>query len=413
VPPTRGRPRRAVALALALGALVAACSSADDARPPVRPTTTTGASGQPTEPGTTGPAEPPPTLLLGPAGGGLDAYEAVPPFRSVALVPGDDTGGPDGTAVNGQVCLFPDGTRRFAVGAADAARDPTTTGWAVFQLEGTTVDDLQAEERSRLVPRFTPGPDPPTPAGCGFLSDGRLVTTDVGTRADGAPSGRLTLWLPPYDGEAVASCTLDAAIGTALSLWVDDQDRIYVASARGDAGVWRYSGPYPTTADAGGGCGAADVTGAPLADRTRKERFIAPDDALATPTGVTGDPTGNLYVSSATTGVINRYDANGSFLGTVLQPPAGTTLGPAPLPGGTPLGLAFDPSGALFYADVGLVVPAPGATPTAAPGGGSVRRILLQDGEVGPPETVAGGLDAPDGLGLIVPNPEGGAASRV
>lgn len=397
-----------------IGGLAAACSSADDARPRARPTTTepSGDRSESSGSGTTVPDEPPPTLVLSPAGGGLDAYEAVPPFRSVALVP-EDPVGPDVTAVNGQVCPFPDGTRRFVVGATDGARDPTATGWAVYQLEGTTLDDLQADERSRLVPGFAPGPDPPTPAGCGFLSDGRLVTTDVGTRADGAPTGRLTLWIPPYDGEAVASCTLDAAIGTALSLWVDDQDRIYVASARGEAGVWRYSGPYPTAADADGGCGATDAAGAPLADLTRKERFIAPDAALATPTGVTGDPTGNLYVSSATTGVINQYDANGSFLRTVLQPPPGRTLGAAPLPGGTPLGLAVDPSGALFYADVGLEATAPDATPTPAPSGGSVRRILLQGGGVRSPETVAGGLDAPDGLGLIVPGPGGGAASRV
>jgi hypothetical protein len=406
-------------LVVTVGLLGAGCSPADDARPRPRPTTTTtdpstgpstGPSTDPSGPDGSGPAEPPPTLVLSPQGGGLDAYEAIPPVRSVALLPAGD---PDGPAVNGQVCLVPDGTRRVVAGTTDGDGDPASTGWGIFQLEGTTVDDLRMEERSRLVPTFTPGPDPPTPAGCGFLSDGRLVTTDIGARSDGEPTGRLTLWLPPYDGEDVASCTLDAAIGTALSLWVDDQDRIYVAAARGDAGVWRYSGPYPTTADAGGGCGGTDALGARLADRTRKERFIAPDALLATPTGVTGDPTGNLYVSSATTGVINQYDANGTFVRTLLRPPAGTGLGAVPLPGGSPLGLAIDPAGALFYADVGLVVTAPGATPTAAPGAGSVRRLVFQDGGVLPPETVADGLDAPDGLGIVVPSLEGGAASRV
>jgi hypothetical protein len=177
--------------------------------------------------------------------------------------------------------------------------------------------------------------------------------------------------------------------------------------------VWRYSGPYPTSADAAGGCGGTDATGAPTADRTRREAFIAPDALLATPSGITGGPGGALFVSSVTTGVINEYDANGTFVRTVLQPTPGTTLGATPLPTGTPLGLAFDPAGALFYADVGLTVSAPGASPTATPGIGSVRRIVFQDGSPLPPETVGRGLDAPDGLGLLVPSPEGGAASRV
>ncbi len=412
MPARRRRPRPAVALVVvALVVVVTACSSADDTRPRPSSTTTTEPGSTPTSPGTTAPGEPAVTIVLGPAGGGLDAYEAEPPFRSVALLPRGEDADP---VVNGQVCLFPDGTRRFVAGARDPAGGPDATGWGVFQLEGTTLDDLTVEERSRLVPSYQPGIDPGTPAGCGFLSDGRLVTTDIGNRADGEPTGQLTIWLPPYDGQDVASCKLDTTIGTALSLWVDDQDRIYVTSARGPgAGVWRYSGPYPTAADAAGGCGGTDATGAPSADRTRKERFIAPDALAATPSGITGGPGGSLFVSSATTGAINEYDANGTFVRTVLQPPAGTTLGASPLPTGTPLGLAFDPAGALFYADVGLTVTTPGAPPTATAGAGSVRRIVFQDGTALPPEIVGRGLDAPDGLGLLVPNPEGGAASRV
>ena len=40
------------------------------------------------------------------------------------------------------------------------------------------------------------------------------------------------------------------------------------------AGVLRYSGPFPTSDTAAGGCGKRDATDAPLATTVHRERFI-------------------------------------------------------------------------------------------------------------------------------------------
>src|SRR5690606_15386881 len=128
-----------------------------------------------------------------------------------------------------------------------------------------------------------------------------------------------------------------------------------VASSRVTPGVLRYTN-LPTSDDAAGGCGARDVTGAPLATDVVRELLIRTDANLPTANGVAGAPGGGFYVSSVVAGVIAEFDASGSFVRHVLAPPAGETLGPEPISTGTPLGIAVDASGTLYYADLGLVV---------------------------------------------------------
>jgi hypothetical protein len=166
-----------------------------------------------------------------------------------------------------------------------------------------------------------------------------------------------------------------------------------------------YKGPFPTGPDAKGGCGRKDATGAPMADQVHKSVFIEAGGAndLATPAGLAWKPGGGLYVSSVFNGVINEYRDDGTFVRTVLRPPAGEQLGEKPYSTGTPLGLATGPDGTLYYADIGVVVP-PGKGPGPGDMTGTERRIRFVDGQPQAPETISTmPLAFPDGLGVYDP----------
>jgi hypothetical protein len=351
------------------------------------------------------PARPAESIVFNGQGNNLDAYDSQPPFATQRVVRtvADDPAGMD---INAQICFFPDGSQRFVAGEDTGQKEGRTQGWGIFQLTGNTIGDLAATEVGKLVPTFQGSEDNAENYGCGFLADGRIVTTDVGNQAAGAGDGQLIVWFPPFDSFEVAYCKVDIAIATAQSIWVDDQDRVYVASARPPAfegqtaGVWRYS-DLPTGPDAAGGCGRTDGTGAPMADATTKEIFVAAGaNDLSTPTGVAGGPNGHLFVSSVINGVINEYDAEGMFVQTVLRPPTGEVLGEKPFSTGTPLGIGIGPDGTLYYADIGIVIsPTDGIGP--GPQTGSVRRIVFRDGKPLAPETMASGLDFPDGIGIL------------
>jgi hypothetical protein len=266
---------------------------------------------------------------------------------------------------------------------------------------------LSARQVGKLTPTFQgePGeegvPDTADPYGCGFLSDGRLLTTDIGNSASGPPNGQLIIWFPPLDAEEPTYCKLDIEIGTAGGIYVDAQDRVYVASARGAAGIHRYTAPFPTSNDATGGCSRTDATGAPLADEVQKELFIAPNPNSVIANGLAGTDRDTFFVSSIITGIISEYDSDGTFLRRVLEPPEGESLGQNPYTTGTPLGITVDAEGTLYYADLGLVIDPPRIGPGLNTG--SVRRIRFVDGEPLPPVIVEAGFNFPDGVGVFEP----------
>jgi hypothetical protein len=401
----RWRLRSALAVVVTSGLLLATGCGGGDDHPRARSGTT--AEGEALPPGVVTTSTAPPAaapILLSTQGGHLDAYEALPPYTAQRVATGTGAD-PDGVDLRGQICPFPDGTGRLVVAAG-------TARWTVLQLRGAGVGDLSAEPVGGLRLAPVPGESGEGAFGCGFLRDGRLVTTDVGDPSGARADGRLVLWFPPFTGDTTRSCTLDAGIGAPRALWVDDQDRIHVASGGGPgAGVWRYSGPYPTAPDAAGGCAGTDPAGEPQADRTRREPLIpAGADGLTSPTGIAGGPEGTLVVSSTAAGTIDEYDANGVFLRTLLRPPSDDPTRPGPPPTGTPLGLAVDPDGTVWYADAGWVPAGDGFT--ALPGAGSLRRLTPPTRGGPAPETVARGLDRPTGVTLLVPGATGGAASR-
>lgn len=406
-PPSRPRFLRLLA-ATTLATLVivpAACSSDDgDASP-----STTGPTVSTTTP--PGPAE---AIVFNGQGNNLDAYATTPDddgtFATQRVFETVDTDPENGRDLNAQLCLLgsPDGDEIWFIGGEDTGQDDPTRppGWGIFRLDGNKVGELAATQIGKLVPTFQPANDNPENYGCAVLPDGRVLTTDVGNQASGTGDGQLIIWFPPLTGgeypsfDAVPYCKLDVTLPTAQSILIRN-DEVFVAAARGDVYVYE-SGSFPTSPDAAGGCGDTDATGAPLADDVERSTFIpAGDHGLATPAGLATAPDGGFYVSSVFTGVINEYDAEGFFVRTVLEPPAGEQLGAEPYSTGSPLGIGVDDTGTLYYADIGIVVSADGVGPGDRTG--SVRRIRFEDGEPQAPEALADGLEFPDGIGVWLP----------
>jgi hypothetical protein len=333
-------------------------------------------------------------------GNNLNAYAAKPPFKKQTVIRNHEDD-PDGLDINAQICFFPDGSNRFVAGEDTGQPDPPQ-GWGIFKLSGKKVGKFSAKQVGKLTPTYQGSIDNAENYGCGFLSDGRIITTDIGNQAAGPEDGQLIVWFPPFNSREVDYCKLDIAIGTAGGIFVDDEDRVYVPSARGATiGIWRYSGPFPTSNDAAGGCASTDTTGAPMAESVTKELFIpAGENNLSTPNAITDSPKdGHLFASSVINGVINEYDADGTFVRTVLQPPASESLGETTFSTGTPLGLGVGPDGTLYYADIAITISPDGIGPGPD---GKVRRIRFVKGEPQAPETMGAKLAFPDGIGIYV-----------
>jgi len=332
-------------------------------------------------------------------GNNLNAYAAEPPFTKQNVIRNHDDD-PNGLDINAQICFFPDGSKRFIAGE-DTGQPNPPQGWGIFQLKGATVGKLSAKKVGKLTPTYQPSNDNAENYGCGFLSDGRVLTTDIGNQASGPEDGQLIVWFPPFNTTKVRYCKIDVGIATAGGIYVDSKNRVYVPSGRAPtAGVVRYSGPFPTSDTAKGGCGGKDATGAPMAPSVKEEQFIGLGNGLAAPIAIMRAPKNDFYVSSVISGVINEYDANGGFVRTILQPPAGETLGETTFSTGTPLGLGVGPDGTLYYADIGITITSEGIGPGPE---GTVRRIRFVNGEPQPPETMGGGLAFPDGIGVYAP----------
>jgi outer membrane protein assembly factor BamB len=300
--------------------------------------------------------------------------------------------------VNGMICPFPDGSGRFIAGE-DTAQPAPPPGWGVFAASGKQIGKLTATYNVANAEPF----------GCAFDAGGLLFTTEVGTQDFSNPNGQLILWFPPYDqfpgppgaypntnAASTNFCKIATDIGTATGIAIDDQGRVYVAAAS-QLSVFRFSPPFPTSADAAGGCGSVDALGSPRADAVNREVFIAPS-GLSTFTGLAFAPNGNLYAAQVLTGRIGEYDAGGSLVRFILSPPESLP----PISTGTPQGIAVDARGSVYYADLDLV----GTLPNIGPGpNGKVWRIRFDaGGNPQAPEIVRQGLSFPDGVAVLPGN---------
>lgn len=345
-------------------------------------------------------------IVFGAENNRLFAYQGAPGFPRQVVIPSDNDAPGQGRDINGQICFTrgPQGELRFIAGEdTDQGTQHTTAGWGLFELGGS-FPNFTWQQLTHIQPTYQPVPqggDEAENYGCGFLSDGRLLLTDVGSQAAGPGTGQLVIWFPPLDGANTRYCKLDVGIATAQQIAIDDQDRVYVSSSRttgeSPAGVWRYSGDFPTSDTAEGGCGRVDVTGAPLVSEGRitKERFIPSDGHIQTPAGVVLIPGGGFYVASVVNGVIAEYDADGKFVRRVLSPPRPGI----PAETGNPLGIGLASDGTIYFADIGLQLSPRGIGPGRNLG--KVRRIRFVDGQPQPPEIMNEGLNFPDGIGIL------------
>lgn len=345
-----------------------------------------------------------PAIVFNGEGNNLNAYSSVPPFKKQRVITNAEDDPRKGRDINAQICFFP-GTRngkRWFIAGEDTGQPDPPQGWGIFALSGDRVGKLKAKQIGKLTPTYQGSLDNAENYGCGFLRDGRVLTTDIGNQASGTGDGQLIVWFPPFNRMKVRYCKIDVGIATAGNIYVDEQDRVYVPSARPpSAGVWRYTGPFPTSDTPEGGCETTDVTGAPKTDSVTKELFIPSGGDIATPNSIVRSPRGGFYVSSVFNGVIAEVDRDGTFLRTVLKPAPGDELGEKPYATGTPLGLGIDKKGTLYYADIGIVIDDGGVGPGDRTG--TVRRIRFVDGEPQAPQTMARGLAFPDGIGVLNP----------
>ncbi len=338
-------------------------------------------------------------ILFSGEGNNLNAYDADAPFVKQNVIPSHSRD-PHSLDINAQICFFPDGSRRFIAGE-DTGQPNPPPGWGIFKLHGNEVGKLRAKEVAKLSPTYS-GDDPKVGEnfGCGFLSHGRVVTTDVGNQAGGPPTGQLIVWFPPFNTGVggvgqIHYCKIDVAIATATQIYIDQQERIYVASNRDPtAGVLRYTGPFPTSDTAAGGCGKRDATGAPLATTVHRERFIT-GSGFGGASGIVRSPSGGFYVSTVLLGRIDEYDANGHLVRPIMVPEPGE--GPGTYTKGTPLGMAIDSRGTLYYADIDLAI---GSSIGPGPDG-KVRRIRFVNGQPRAPEIMDRGLAFPDAMGVL------------
>jgi len=346
----------------------------------------------------------PQQLVYSPEGNRLHRYDLDtidnPPLVQDILIPSSDDD-PSGRDINGQICERP-GVAGGFISGEDTNQPMPPPGWGVFDADGTQVGKLTATYFSALGDPF----------GCAFDPSGNLFTSDIGNDALGDLNGQLTMWFAPFDsfpglpGEfpntndpSTNFCKITSDIGTAGSVATDELGRVYVTSARG-FNVRRFSPPFPTAPNAGGGCGQVDALGSPLADSVNEDVFVSDPLHVGTPTGIVRAPNGDWYISSVLAGRIAEYDADGNYVRAILTPLAtDTTL---PLTYGHPQGLAVDCRGNLYYADLALVDTGGGLGGIGPGPNGTVRRITFDiAGNPRVPDTINAGLAYPDALGVM------------
>src|SRR5581483_333476 len=134
-------------------------------------------------------------IVLSGQGNDLDAYTGTSPFKHQTVIE-TRAKDPKGLDINAQICFFPDG-KTFIAGE-DTGQPNPLQGWGIFRLKGNKVGNLKAREIGKLQPTYQGATDNAENYGCGILSDGRVLTTDIGNQAAGPGDGQLIIWFPPF-----------------------------------------------------------------------------------------------------------------------------------------------------------------------------------------------------------------------
>jgi hypothetical protein len=136
-----------------------------------------------------------PVIVLNGQGNDLEAYSSRRPFKHQTVIQ-TRAKDPEGLDINAQICFFPDG-RTFIAGEDTGQPDPLQ-GWGIFRLRGNRVGALSAKQVGKLQPTYQGTTDNAENYGCGILSDGRVVTSDIGNQSAGDGNGQLIIWFPPF-----------------------------------------------------------------------------------------------------------------------------------------------------------------------------------------------------------------------
>ena len=247
-------------------------------------------------------------------GNNLDAYDPIPPFTTQRVITPSPTT-PTASTSTPRSASSPT-ARTGSSPARTPARRRATAGLGHLPARGADRSATSAPRRSAswcrptraapTTPRTTAAASCPTVASSPPTSATRRRATATASSSCGSR---------PSTASKIAYCKVDVGIATAQSIWVDDQDRVYVASARPRPSRPRACGAtadLPTRPDRGRGCGKTDGTGAPLADDVRKEIFIpSGDNGLISPAGLARPAPAGCTCPACSPACINEYDADG------------------------------------------------------------------------------------------------------
>ncbi len=294
------------------------------------------------------------TALSSCAGGPADAAVLVVHaggIDEVALGVGTRAAMVERTAATGQPCLLSRASGEYVVGAA--------AGLHVYAADGTFQRAIAIPDGGGVV------------RGCAVDESGRLFVT----RERDGERGELGVLFPP---DQATYCPLAGDLDAPGALALDGAEALHVATRTLPGRVLRFAAPFPAAA---GDCGAV----APQRTTLIEYRDAVPTGGLAV------DAQGHLFVAVVGAGEwlpgIREHAADGTFVRELFPPGSG----------GDPQALAFDATGALYYADRG-----PDGEGTAPAGRGALRRITFDEqGRPAAPELVEVGFASPDGLAVV------------
>jgi hypothetical protein len=348
---------------------------------------------------------------------------------------------------NGQMCVMPGKSGRFAVGynptlasqhnpGSKKPKKAPPVGEARYERDGTfTGQTLYVPGPYKLPGRKVGGDIPPdegksppefnsngTYTGCVFGTSANLFASDLGTAQGAFPSpdnGRLIEWFAPdYKKSCVVLGPTSGGVGPHH---VDGQGGLQQPSdlaldTNGDimlteAGVANGSVPAGRVLRVDHTSlpkRASDCPGNvyPSGSVRTSVFFQGSLSLLPFPLAIARDPTCDCWAIDSTIGdtAVAWFDDNGQQLTNrrVIPGEGIADIGADPN-GYNPFGIAFAPDGTLYMVDIHLHC-GPGLTdcgPTTK--GGRVLRFHFTDGEPASPEPIATGLDFPTSVTVCVP----------